>query len=284
MDHDEVRELLELAAVEPAGLDRLMAGDTPQAAAVASHLVGCPACTEELGRLRRAAPLIAETIRTTAPPELRERTLAHVRTYGRVAAAGRTADAPAATAAGALDGSSRPGPSTRRVVGTRLAWAAAIAAAIVVSVVATSVVLESRTADRLAEQESRTAGLARVTAASLALGAEPDAARVDLEAGSDAPEDAWGSLVYSPGKAELVVIASGLTEPAPNREYRCWVEVDGQREPVGKMFFGGGLSFWAGPVDAVADLPDGATFGVTLVDATGDALEGPATLAGDVGG
>ena len=32
MDHNEVRELLEDAAVEPGGLERLMAGDTPNAA------------------------------------------------------------------------------------------------------------------------------------------------------------------------------------------------------------------------------------------------------------
>ena len=48
MDHDAVREQMELAAVEPDGLERLMAGDTPTAQAVAGHLAGCPACTEEL--------------------------------------------------------------------------------------------------------------------------------------------------------------------------------------------------------------------------------------------
>ena len=51
MDHDAVREQLELAAVEPDGLERLMAGDTPTAQAVAGHLAGCPACTR---RARRA--------------------------------------------------------------------------------------------------------------------------------------------------------------------------------------------------------------------------------------
>ena len=54
MDHDATREQLELAAVEPGGLDRLMAGDTATAQAVAAHLAGCPACTEELARLERA--------------------------------------------------------------------------------------------------------------------------------------------------------------------------------------------------------------------------------------
>ena len=44
MDHNEVRELLEDAAVEPGGLERLMAGDTPNAALVAGHLAGCAEC------------------------------------------------------------------------------------------------------------------------------------------------------------------------------------------------------------------------------------------------
>ena len=52
MDHNEVRELLEDAAVEPGGLERLMAGDTPNAALVAGHLAGCAGMR---GRARAAA-------------------------------------------------------------------------------------------------------------------------------------------------------------------------------------------------------------------------------------
>jgi len=44
MDHSEVREILEDAAIEPDGLERLMAGDTPTASIVAGHLTGCPDC------------------------------------------------------------------------------------------------------------------------------------------------------------------------------------------------------------------------------------------------
>src|SRR6476469_11173989 len=82
MDHDEVREQLQLAAVEPDGLDRLMAGDTPMAAVIAAHLAGCDACTTELERLRRGVPLIRDVVRTTPSPDLRERTLAFVREEG----------------------------------------------------------------------------------------------------------------------------------------------------------------------------------------------------------
>src|SRR6187402_2384482 len=82
MDHEDVLEQLELAAVEPDGLDRLMAGDTPTAAAVAGHLAGCPACAGELERLRRAVPLLRDVVRTTPPADLREHTLAFVRAEG----------------------------------------------------------------------------------------------------------------------------------------------------------------------------------------------------------
>ena len=71
MDHAEARELLEVAAVEPGGLARLMAGDTPEAAALAGHLAGCEECTREMARLRRVAGIVRGVVRTTPPPELR---------------------------------------------------------------------------------------------------------------------------------------------------------------------------------------------------------------------
>src|SRR6185312_13505365 len=83
MDHDDVLEEIELAAVEPGGLARLMAGDTPVAAAVVGHLAGCERCAEELRRMSRAAPLLRDVVRTTPPADLRDRTLAYVREYGR---------------------------------------------------------------------------------------------------------------------------------------------------------------------------------------------------------
>ena len=48
MDHAEARELLEIAAIEPGGFARLVAGDTPEAAALAGHLAGCADCAAEL--------------------------------------------------------------------------------------------------------------------------------------------------------------------------------------------------------------------------------------------
>ena len=273
MDHDEVREQLELAATEPAGIDRLMAGDTPLAAAIAAHLAGCSSCTDELDRLRRAAIIIGDAVRTTPPPELRERTLAFVRDVGRIREAPAPVASVAATMPVAVSAATAP-PG----FGRGLAWVGAIAAAVLIAVTATAFVLDHQAGDRLAVAQAQSAGLAHVTAATVALTGEPDAEHVQL-AGTD---DRWGSVVYSADKGELAVIANGLTEPAGDREYRCWVEIDGQRTPVGKMFFGGDLAFWAGPVETISDLPPGSTFGVSLVDTAGSDVGEPPVLTGNV--
>jgi hypothetical protein len=278
MDHDEVREQLELAATEPAGIDRLMAGDTPLAAAIAAHLAGCPSCTDELDRLRRAAIIIGDAVRTTPPPELRERTLAFVREVGRIReAAPEAAPAPVAAAAGALPVavSAATAPAG---FGRGLAWVGAIAAAVLIAVAATTFVLDRQFGERLAASEAASAGLANVTAKTVALSSQADAEQVRL-AGTD---DRWGRVVYSADEGELAVVASGLIEPAGDREYRCWVEIDGERTPVGKMFFGGDLAFWAGPVETVSDLPPGSKFGVSLVDTAGSDVGEPPVLTGDV--
>jgi hypothetical protein len=278
MDHDEVREQLELAATEPAGIDRLMAGDTPLAAAIAAHLAGCPSCTDELDRLRRAAIIIGDAVRTTPPPELRERTLAFVREVGRIReAAPEAAPAHVAAAAGALPVavSAATAPAG---FGRGLAWVGAIAAAVLIAVAATTFVLDRQFGERLAASEAASAGLANVTAKTVALSSQADAEQVRL-AGTD---DRWGRVVYSADEGELAVVASGLIEPAGDREYRCWVEIDGERTPVGKMFFGGDLAFWAGPVETVSDLPPGSKFGVSLVDTAGSDVGEPPVLTGDV--
>src|SRR4029077_1481084 len=76
-------ERIEIAAAEPEGLDRLMAGDTPDAAAVAGPLAGCPSCASELVRIRRTAAIARDVISAEPDPALRERTLAFVRAVGR---------------------------------------------------------------------------------------------------------------------------------------------------------------------------------------------------------
>jgi hypothetical protein len=265
MDHEATRERLELAAAEPGGLDRLMAGDTPAAQAVAAHLAGCPACTDELARLERATRLIHQVVREVPAADLRDRTLAAVRAAG----VQRPAMAESGIGLSAADPDRPNAAHAPSVAGRRrsaLGWVAAIAAAAVVSVIATSVIVGGRVDERLSEQATEIEALERVTVATLEVTAEADVLRVALA--GDEPAVA-GSLMFSPSTSQLVVVATGLTPPPEGREYRCWVEQAGKREGVGKMFFSDDLAYWIGPVPEVQGLVGDASFGVTLVSIDG---------------
>jgi hypothetical protein len=292
MDHEGTREQLELAALEPGGLERLMAGDTATAQAVAAHLAGCAACSDELVRLGRASALIREGVRELPPPDLKARTLAAIRIEGvqrpLVAAAAPSvavardvlAPIPAtrepATREPVAAVSARNRPSRGQVIG----WFGAIAAAVVLSVLATTFLIGSRVDEQLAVQNATVEALEKLTTATLDVTGEPDVQRVALAGVTDPKLD--GSLVFSPTTTELVVVSYDLANPPAGQEYRCWVEVNGQRERVGKMFFSNDLAYWAGDVPAVSGLSGAATFGVSLVDASGQSVETDPVLAGQL--
>jgi anti-sigma factor RsiW len=291
MDHDASREQLELAALEPGGIDRLMAGDTATAQAVAAHLAGCPACSDELTRLTRASRLIAAVIAEAPPADLRERTLAGIRALGRPRRLESSAGMPlvAGVGVGSLLASPTSFPTTEpTATGTAAAsrsgrrrvpgWVAAIAAAIVLSVATTSIVVGWRVDQRLAEQADTIGVLEEITTATLRVTAEAGARHVVLKSTSDPMLD--GSLVFSPSTAELVVIATGLTAPPAGQEFRCWLERAGTRTSVGRMFFSDDIAYWIGPVPAVSGVSSDATFGVSLVDASGAPIGSSPILVG----
>lgn len=269
MDHGEVRGLLEDAAIEPGGLERLMAGDTPAASIVAGHLAGCPDCAEELERLRRSVRLIQPAVRAVPPPELRERTLAYVAALGRPRGAALVGDG----RAGGQDPDPRvDGPAvvslddarTRRPGRVRLGWLAGLAAALIVAVGGTAVVLDAGHRTTTNTLTGEVHDLAKVARWTLRVDAQPDTQRIQLVSATGATTSA--EVVYSPSSTELVVVADGLAPAPAGHEYRCWVEVDGRNVAIGKMFFGGDLAYWVGEVPTVATLAPGARFGVTLVD------------------
>lgn len=313
MNHADVREQMELAALEPEGLDRLMAGDTLEAAAVATHLAGCPACLEELGRLRRTAELVRRGLLGGAvagltatedtdageavfevpelPPTLRERTLAYVRefgvdrpvlTIGQAAAMVDTAQ-PMGEPSGPVVAPSpasavEPTPLVRSAAarGRRwlrpAAWAGSLAAAIVISVVATSLVVN-------AGHNDDTADLSRLAAWSIDVARAPDAREIALVSPSGAKTA--GLLAFVPSKGELVVSAHDLAAAPSGKEYRCWMETGNGRRVVGRMFFAGGIAYWVGPVTGLGGIAPGTHFGITLVDATpGSSLDGDPVLVG----
>lgn len=285
MDHQETRDQLELAALEPGGLDRLMAGDTPVAQAVAGHLAGCESCTMELGRLRRSSAIIRADLREMPPPDLKARTLAAIRAEGvqrpLVVASPGVAVMPLADGAGhgARTTTTVAGTSRRRTrAWSTLAMVGTVAAAVVLSVVTTSLIVGGRVDDQLAQQALTIDALEHVTTSTFDVSAQPDAEHVQLAGVSDPTLD--GSIVYSPGTSELVVVATGLTEPAPGYEYRCWVEVGGQRERVGRMFFGDQLAYWAGTASAISGASSPKTFGVSLVGVSATTLDAQPVLVG----
>ena len=275
MDHAEATELLELAAVEPGGLDRLTAGDTPQAAALAGHMAACELCPGLISRLRRDAPVIRQIVRTTPPPDLRDRTLAYVAEVGRPRGAGSGA-APGPSDVAPLPAAPWPAtPASEKTRGGRGRWIAAIAAALIIVVAGAGLVLNLQTRSDLDRQAAEISGLSRIATRSLEIGAEADASRVAL-AGSG---DLDGTILFSGAAMELVIVADGLEPPEAGKEFRCWVEIDGQRVLIGKMFFGGGLSYWAGDVDV--DLAAARRFGVTLVESAGTSVDGEPVLVGE---
>jgi hypothetical protein len=279
MDHEEVLEQLELAAVEPGGLDRLMAGDTAEAAAIAGHLAGCPACATDLERLRRSVPMLRDVIRTTPSPELRDRTLAFVREHGVARVPQAAATVSAAPVRPAAASATQPVATARSsMISRTLPWVAAIAAAVLISVVATTAIVTTAVDMRLTAQEDSIRALEYVTVSTIAITGEPDVERVALEPTAGTASE--GTLMFSPSTTELVVVAGGLTEPPSAQEYRCWVEVEGERVNVGKMFFADELAYWVGDVPAVASLPAGSTFGVSIADVDGASLDADPVLVG----
>lgn len=286
MDHAEARELIELAAAEPAGLDRLMAGDTAEASRLAGHLTDCPSCADELVRMRRLATLVGEVVRDLPAADLKERTLARVVAVGRPRGADLTVaptPGPAPTSARAPNSTPGSTPSPRRFAGSMRMVASV--AAVLIAVIGTGIIVSAQRDAEVATQAAAIAradqavnALAKVSAWSIRVGAEQDAAHVAL-AGIPG-QAARGTILFARSSGDLVVVVSDLVEPPDGQEYRCWVDINGARQPVGRMFFGGGLAYWVGPVDALSDVRPGSMFGITLVDANGPSLADDPILFG----
>jgi hypothetical protein len=272
MEHDDVRAALELAAVEPGGLDRLAAGDTGEAAVLVGHLAGCSGCMDELTRLRRADMLLRPVLATTAPPELRARTLAYVRAMGRARGA-TPATGPTSASPDLAPVQRIPAAAPRHV--RRVAWPTAAAAALVIGLAGGFLVAGGRAAP---ESGDAAVAFTEVSRESAALLAASDAARVVLR---DAAGVARGSVTVAPAEGRMVAVAVDLPDPVAGREYRCWVEVGGTRTRLGTMWLTGSVAWWSGPAALPADLGPGARFGVSLVS-VGSGELGEAVLTGNL--
>jgi hypothetical protein len=159
----------------------------------------------------------------------------------------------------------------------RLAPLLGLAAALVLAVSGGAFVANASRDAESRLQAAELEALGDVARGTIRLDAQPDVQRVALAGPAAGPT---GELIFSPSSTEVVVVADGLTPAASGHEYRCWVEQDGKRLPIGKMFFGGSVAYWVGPVPALATLHGPAAFGVSLVELGATDGRGVQVLAG----
>jgi anti-sigma factor RsiW len=288
MEHAEARELLEIAAVEPGGFARLVAGDTPEAAALAGHLAGCPACAAEMERLRVSAVVIRDAVRLLPRPELREQTLAYVAALGRPrgpAPNEEPLESPAPAPSTASSASpAEPldlGRARRGLVGgvpRPGLWVAALAAAVVIAVAGTAIFVGAARDRKGADLAEEISSLRDVALWTIRVDGQPDSRHVALAAAAGGGPT--GTLIFSPSSTDVVVVATGLTPPAAGQEYRCWVETGGKRQRVGRMFPAADAFYWVGRASSLTGLAPGSTFGISLVPLTGDPVDGAPVLVG----
>ena len=81
--------------------------------------------------------------------------------------------------------------------------------------------------------------------------------------------DASGSLAFSATSGDLVAVATGLAPLGADQEYGCWIEADGARTRIGRMYPAGEVWSWAGPVADLGVVPQDAVFGVSVGPAGG---------------
>lgn len=252
-----VRDDMEIATVEPGGLDRLVAGDTPEAAAVAGHLAACPPCAEELARLHAADQVLRPILETIAGADLRDRVLAQVHSMGR---------APAESAPSApTDPASPSAPATARRRTIQFAWPAAAAAVLVLGLFGGALLGRSMAP---APTDAGGTALAAVARDAQAIMAAPDAEMVVLRT---ADGSAAGSLMAAHSAGKMLVLANDLPSPPAGRSYKCWAEMNGKRTMLGGMWVTSGVWWWSGTASVPED-PDGSmTFGVSLASSDGTA-------------
>ncbi|MER6347461.1 anti-sigma factor [Streptomyces sp. NPDC001595] len=172
------------------------------------HLAGCGRCDAEVRALSEDAVRLAWSAAEPAPPGLRERVLAAVRTTPQETAAGHTPRLPPHV------WGTRPPPSRTRTPRTRpllVPFATATAAAALV-VAALFAVQADRTRGELAAERDRSREIAHVLAAE--------------DARATTGRDARGrtiSVIASVSEGRAVVTLGGYGEPPGERVHQLWL-------------------------------------------------------------
>ncbi len=285
MQHAEAHERLADLVLEPQRLAGLEDDGSPEARALRAHVVECQLCAADLEDWRRTWTQVGPALSNPGEKDNREadeggvavdtdevfRVPASLRskTVAAIAADGRTGTAP-----GSAD-PDEPAPPRRlaaagphRSTNRRrwMPWMAA-AAALVIALGAGSLAW-TRTRD-LDRAQTQNAGLTATIASLDRVLATPVHWTTTLRTpdGTAAGTVAWTA-------SEIAVITSVLPAPSSGQSYRCWVERDGVRTPIGPMWFSGSTGYWAGDMGGWADLlSPGARFGISVAPDDG----GPGT-------
>jgi len=276
----QVREALEIAAVEPHGLEILAEARTPEDAAVVGHVAACAECAAEAARLREIAALLRSGFAPSPSPDLRDRTLASVGAVGRPRGQAARAPAPAPVAP-------TPVAPARRGRPVRIALAGlAMAAVVVVAIGVTAFVSTGAVRSELASERDRAAQLAGRAATALRVLDDPAAIRIPMSG----PGGVSGTAVISTsgygGGIAGAVVAPGLPAAPAGSEYVCYGVIDGQRRFVGRMAGDGTMHAWAGSLDAFANARPGSVgeYGVLLVPAGSGSVDGVPVMKGSLQG
>lgn len=289
MDHAEAHERIADLALEPRRVIDLETDPTPEALALLAHVRSCTACQADLDAWRRTHEAVLATASLAEPA-----TAAGSDPAGRpdVLTPDGPSQPPASLreAVAAIPGHSlRPleddarqplawAASAARPAGRRTGWRLpALAAVLVIGlVVGLGAVVADQVgrADVARHQVDQLVGLSKSVDRVLRDADHTAISLVGLD-GEPAGTAAWSS-------AEIVVMSTALTPPGVGAEYRCWVEHDGQRTPIGAMRFADGVAYWSGPLDRYDDLPfEGGRLGVSL-EVTGQPGTGAPVLLGEL--
>lgn len=289
MDHAEAHERIADLALEPRRVIDLETDPTQEAQALLAHVRTCSDCRADLDAWRMTHEAVLATASLAEPA-----TVAGSEPAGRpdVPMPDGASQPPASLrrAVAAIPGHSlrpledegrRPpawtapqAPSARHRPGWRLpAVAAVLVLGLVIGLGALAADQVGR-ADIARHQVDQLVGLSKSVDRVLQDADHTAISLVGLD-GQPAGTAAWSS-------AEIVVMSTALTPPGVGAEYRCWIEHDGQRTPIGAMRFADGVAYWWGPLDRYDDLPfEGGRLGVSL-EVTGQPGAGAPVLLGEL--
>jgi hypothetical protein len=285
MDHAEARERIADLALEPRRVLDLESDRTPEADDLLAHVSGCPACQAELDAWRQTHTAVLEAVEaeggqrsrgagpgwTEPPAALRAAVAAIPGRSPRLLAPGMAPKSNASVGS-APEGAA---PAAGRQKGWQLAAVAAVMVIALVVGLGAIAADRARLADIAQQQAGELAGLAESLGRVMR---DPGHAAIALTGSDGMPV---GTAAWSAD--EVVVLTTALMAPGAGAEYRCWIERDGRRTPIGVMRFDRGVAYWSGPLSSYGglSLSGGGRLGVSL-ETVGEGGTGAPVLVGEL--